>query len=186
MLPPWWDRETGDSGVQLRADVRAAAKELWPRIRLEVNRILGDPSEAQELLEKAVQSVSLYLQRRGTESHDPSGLLVLAVYRNARRLARKRGRLHTVGSSTELSEQLRAPEWVDHVERRIFVEQLVSHLRPENRAILRLRVEEFSWQEIGRMLRLDANTVRKEFWRDVRKVHLQLLQQPNSKKRAGD
>jgi hypothetical protein len=185
-LPPWWDRETGDSGFRLRADVRAAAKELWPRICLEVKRILGDSSDAQELLEKAVQSVSMYLQKRGTESHDPSGLLIVAVYRNAKRLARKLGRLQAVGGSNELSEKLRAPDWLKHIDRRIFVEQLVVRLRPENRGILRLRLEDFSWEEIARMRRADASIVRKEFWRDLRRAHLQLLQQPNSKKREGD
>jgi DNA-directed RNA polymerase specialized sigma24 family protein len=140
--------------------------------------MLGDSTDARELLEKAVHSVSTYLQKKGAEAHDPSGLLIVAVHRSARRLARNRGRLHVVGGSTELAEQLRAPDWVNDAERRIFVEQLVARLRPENRSILRLRLDDFSWQEIARMLQADPNIVRKEFWRDLRRAHLQLLQRP--------
>lgn len=183
-LPPWWDKDTDDSGVQLRPDVRAAAKGIWPQVCIEVERVLGDATEAHEILEKAVQSVSAYLQKLGIELHDPSGLLMLAVHRSAKRLARKRGRLQLVGHSHELWEKLRAPEWLDHVERRIFLAELVDHLRPENRGILRLRLEDFSWEEIARMRRANANIVRKEFWRDVRRAHLKLLQQPNSRKRG--
>jgi DNA-directed RNA polymerase specialized sigma24 family protein len=185
-LPPWWDREIGDSGLQLRADVRAAAKDIWPQVRVEVERVLGDANEAHEVLEKAVQSVSAYLQKRGIEPHDPSKLLMVAVYRIARRLARKRGRLQLVGDSVALWDKLRAPDWLDHVDRRIFLEQLVMHLRPDNRGILRLRLEDFSWEEIARMRGANANVVRKEFWRDVRRAHLQLLQQPTLPKRGQD
>jgi hypothetical protein len=34
------------------------------------------------------------------------------------------------------------------------------------------------------MRRANPNIVRKDFWRDVRRAHLKLLQQPNSKKRG--
>ncbi len=185
-LPPWWDKETDESGFRLRADVRAAAKQIWPRICAEVERMLGDSSDALELLENAVHSVSIYLQKRGAEAHDPSGLLIVAVHRSARRLARNRGRLHVVGGSSELAEKLRAPDWVNDVERRIFVEQLVARLRPENRGILRLRLDDFSWHDIAKMLHTDPNIVRKEFWRDLRRAHLQLLERPISKGQDAD
>jgi len=109
-LPPWWDKDTDDSGVQLRADVRVAAKVIWPQVCIEVERVLGDATEAQEILEGAVQSVSEYLQKLGIELHDPSGLLMVAVHRIAKRLARQRGRLHFVGDVDRLWDKLRAPE----------------------------------------------------------------------------
>lgn len=74
---PWWDREVDESGSLIRADVREAARQIWGRVCVIVRRVLGDSSEAQELLEKAVQSVSRYLDRNKVPPHDPSGLLVV-------------------------------------------------------------------------------------------------------------
>jgi DNA-directed RNA polymerase specialized sigma24 family protein len=179
-IPPWWDRESDERGIPIRTDVREAAHRVWPKVRVEVERILGDSTDAPELLESAIAAASKYLNHQNAEPQDPSGLLILAVHRLAHRVARQRGRIQAVGSSSELSERLRAPDWIAEADRRIFLRQLVSCLSPENQGILYLRMDDFSWEEIARIRGIAALKMRSDFWRDVRRAHLKLLRKPAS------
>ena len=105
--PVWWDRERDCSGRQIRADVRAAAHEVWPNACRQTQSLLGDMSEAAELMEKSVAQVSKYLDRAGADpfSQNTRGILMCAFCRSLRRYAMKLKRLQLVGGSAELSEQ---------------------------------------------------------------------------------
>src|SRR4029077_20846802 len=116
ILLPWWDREIDeDSGRPFRADVREAAHRGWKLVCLRAQEILGDPSDAAEVLESSVKIISRYLDKNNVPLHsaDPGGLLVLACYRTLRRLARRRRRIEFVGTSSELADILRVPDWRD-------------------------------------------------------------------------
>ena len=173
--PPWWDREFDLAGRPIRPDVRTAAVKVWRTVCDVVEKIRGDCAEAQELLEKAVATVSIYLNKKNVGLHDPGGLLVVAVHRAASRLSRRERVVQTVGGTSELSEILRAPDWLEAADRRLFLHKLVSELQPENRGILQLRIRGLEWQEIGRFLQVDSTLVRNRFWKDVRRAHLKLL-----------
>jgi hypothetical protein len=173
--PPWWDREFDLSGRPIRPDVRTAAIKVWGNVCEVVEKIRGDYAEAQELLEKAVAAISIYLNKNNVGLHDPGGLLVVAVHRAASRLSRREGVVQAAGGTSELSEMLSAPDWVEAADRRLFLQKLVSELQPENRGILRLRIRGLEWQEIGRLLQVDSTLARKRFWKDVRRAHLRLL-----------
>lgn len=179
-VPPWWDREFDERGIAIRTDVREAAHRVWPNVRVEVERVLGDFTDAPELLENAIAAVSKYLNHHNAEPQDPGALLILAVHRLAHRVARRRRRIQAIGGSSELAERLRAPDWIAQADRRIFLKQLVSCLSPENRGILYLRMDDFSWEEIARIRGIAASTLRSDFWCDVRRAHLKLLRKPAS------
>jgi AraC-like DNA-binding protein len=175
---PWWDREIDeDSGRPFRADVREAAHRVWKLVCLRAQEILGDPSDAAEVLESSVKIISRYLDKNNVPLHsaDPGGLLVLACYRTLRRLARRRRRIEFVGTSSELADILRVPDWRDEIDRRMFLNELARELDAETRGILRLRIAGYDWKEIARMLGMSASTLRQGFWRDVRKAHLRLV-----------
>ena len=178
--PPWWDREVDESGNAIRTDVREAARRIWGTVCARVRSILGDSSEAPELLEKVVASVSRSLDRNNVAPHDPSGLLIVEVRRSAQRLAGRRRREPAVGGTSELAESLNAPDWSDAVDRRIFLERLVRALEEPNRAILRLRVVGYDWSEIGEILKVEPAVARKAFWKDVRRAQSQLLKPDRS------
>jgi hypothetical protein len=180
---PWWDREIDEeTGRPFRADVREAAHRVWKWVCLKAQEILGDPCDAAEVLESSVKTVSRYLDKNNValNSADPGGLLVLASYRALRRLARRRWRIELVGTSSELAEILQAPDWRDETDRRLFLEDLSRQLNTRSRGILRLRIAGYDWKEIGRMLDMTASALRQNFWRDVRKAHLQLLRASNA------
>jgi DNA-directed RNA polymerase specialized sigma24 family protein len=142
----------------------------------QVYKILGDFSEAPELLERSVDEVSLYLDKINQPPTEPGGLLFVAVYRLARRLARRRHRVQAVGNLSDLPDLPTAADLEDRLQRQIFVDELLAKLRPENQGVLRLRLEGFSWEEIGTMFQIDPTVLQKRFWRDVRKVHLHILE----------
>ncbi len=175
---PWWDREIDEeTGRPFRPDVREAAHRVWKLVSLKTRQILGDPSDAAEVLESSVNTVSRYLDKNKMPlySADPDGLLALACYRGLRRRARQRWRIEFVGTSSELAEILRAPDWRDEIDRSLFLEELARELDINNQGILRLRIAGYDWKEIARMLGMSASALRRGFWRDVRKAHLRLL-----------
>jgi AraC-like DNA-binding protein len=175
---PWWDRETDeDTGRPFRPDVREAAHRVWKSVFCKTEEILGDPSDAAEVLECSVKMISRYLDKNNAPLHtaDPGGLLTVACYRALRRRARRRWRIELVGTSSELAETLRVPDWRDEVERRLFLEELARELDLESQGILRLRIVGYDWKQIARMLGISAPALRRAFWRDVRKAHLRLL-----------
>jgi DNA-directed RNA polymerase specialized sigma24 family protein len=174
-LPSWWDREFDESRRPIRRDVRQAAIKIWSRVCAQVYKILGDFAEAPELLERSVEKVSLYLDKISEPPTEPSGLLFVAVYRLARRLARRRHRVEAVGNLSDLPDRPAAADLEKRLQRQIFVDELLAELRPESQGALRLRLQGFSWEEIGDMFQIDPATLQKRFWRDVRRAHLHLL-----------
>ena len=174
----WWDREIDEkSGIRLRQDVRDAAHRIWPQVCSKAQRILQDDSDAAPILENAIRTISRYLDKLQApfNANTPDALLMLTCHRSLQHLARKRGRLQLIGSSSQLSELLRAPDWQREAEIDLFLQELARELDDRTRGILRLRIQGYDWKEIGRMLHVSSDAARQEFWRGVRKAHLQLL-----------
>ena len=176
-LPSWWDREADDSQKPIRQDVRQAARDIWSRVCAQVHRILGDRTEAPELFERAIQDVSLYLDKINEPPTNPGGLLLVAVRRLARRVAWRRDRVRAVGGLTDLPNLPAKWSETESIDRKIFVDELFAVLRPESQGVLRLRLQGLSWDEIGEMFQVDSAILQKRFWRDVRRSHLRLLRE---------
>jgi DNA-directed RNA polymerase specialized sigma24 family protein len=170
--PLWWDRELDSSGRQIRADVRAAAHEVWPNACRQAQSCRADMSEAAELMEKSVAQVSQYLDRAGADpfSQNTRGILMCAFCRALRRYAMKLNRLQLVGKSTEISERVLAPSWAALVEFRLDLERLGCHLTDRSRATLGLRSSGFDWNEIAAALHMSPTAARTAFWREIKRV----------------
>ncbi len=176
--PSWWDREFDAAGNPIREDVRASARASWQEVCDIVRKLLGDLEDAPQILERSIERVSKYLNDRKITPHDPKGLLILNVHRSTLRLAKRRRRLKFVGGTSELSQRLGTPDWTDAVERRMFLQELVVYLSPQAEGLLRFRMEGLEWEEIAEMLNRSASSIRRRFWRDVRRAHLELLSRP--------
>jgi hypothetical protein len=139
--PVWWDREFDSSGRQIRADVRAAAHEIWPNACRQARSLLGHVSDAAELMEQSVAQVSQYLDRAKADhfSQNTTGILMCAFCRALRRYVMKLNRLHLVGNSAELSERVCAPNWAALVNLRLDLEKLGCDLSDKSRKVLGLR-----------------------------------------------
>src|SRR5208282_884321 len=172
--PVWWDKEVDAAGRPIRLDVRTAAHQIWDAARRQAQHLLGDASEASEVMENAVAQVSRYLDRGGADlfTQNTAGILMCAICRSLRRYARKLSRLELVGGSTELSERRIAPDWTALVELRLDLERLTRNLNDKSQTMLDLRRSGFDWKEIASVLRMTDVAARAAFWREVKRAKL--------------
>jgi hypothetical protein len=175
--PVWWDREVDSAGRPIRPDVRAAANEIWGSACKRVQALLGDASEAPELMEKVVVQVSRYLDRTGAGlfTQNTSGILMCAFCRSLRRYATKLNRLQLVGGTSELSERRITPNWSALVELWLDLEKLSRNVSHKTRAMVGLRMGGFDWKEIAGVLHMTDTAARTAFWREVRRARLKSL-----------
>ena len=172
--PVWWDKEVDAAGRPIRLDVRTAAHQIWDAARRQAQYLLGDVSEAPELMENAVAQVSRYLDRTGADlfTQNTAGILMCAICRSLRRYAMKLNRLGLVGGSAELSERRIAPNWTALVELRLDLERLTRNLTDCGRTMLGLRRSGFDWKEIAEILQMSDVAARAAFWREVKRAKL--------------
>src|SRR5690349_16028046 len=103
--PQWWDRDVDDQGTPLRADVRLAAKQLWPAACRHARHMLVDESEATELLEASLVQLSHDLDRRQIKQSVEAASSLLSrdfsmqLYQRAIKLGRIQDNASNEGSS---------------------------------------------------------------------------------------
>lgn len=168
----WFDRDEDAFGKRIRDDVREAAKKKWPQLFAVAQRRLGNRElEIQELFESVVSKVSAYLNEIQAPDQDPSGLLVVKFRQELNSLARRLDRVQLSGNAHDMEPLLEDPDSADDADRRIFLDELVRSLSKTNRAVLRLRGAGYNWNEIAAMLKINASTLRNQFWREIRILH---------------
>jgi DNA-directed RNA polymerase specialized sigma24 family protein len=175
--PVWWDKEVDAAGRPIRLDVRTAAHQIWDAARRQAQHLLGDASEAPELMENAVAQVSRYLDRTGAGpfTQNTTGILMCAFCRSLRRYAQKLKRLQLVGGSAEFSEWRTARNGSALVELWLELERLSRNVSDQTRAMVGLRLRGFDWKEIAGVLQITDTAARTAFWREVRRARLKGL-----------
>lgn len=170
--PMWWDRDVDDQGRPIRADVRQAARALWPEAVKRVQRTLADPAEAAELMEDCVVYISHHLDRARTPAFAPNipSLLSLHFSQELRRVATRLGRIKLVGDGSNFEECAVVDGWAERIERHIDFEKIVGYLNERSRTIVAMRLQEHDWQLIADKIGMLPSTVRRAFWKDLREV----------------
>jgi hypothetical protein len=180
----WWDRDCDGMGRPIRADVRAAAHEIWDLACARAQATLGDQADAAEIMEISVERVSHYLNRRGVLlfSMAVSGLLTTAFSRQVQKRRRKMERLELLGGSADLDEQLHAPDWSADIDWQLDLRKIVRRLSQRSTRILLRRRDGVDWKSIAKELGIAESTAQNSFWREIRQAQLDMLLTSQPKK----
>jgi DNA-directed RNA polymerase specialized sigma24 family protein len=170
----WWDRECDEQGNPIRADVRAAAYDIWHTLCARVRATLGATAEAPELMETAVLYISRHLDRAMVAPPADKAKRLLGLYFS--QLLHKRvcrlGRITCVGTTADLDNL--APvqdwDWVTRVNLRLDFEKMLPHVSSRNFTMFTMRRLGHQWDEVGEKLGIETDTARVAFWQAMRKA----------------
>ena len=159
--PFWWDRETDREGRR-------------------VVFVLGDASDAADLMEVCVSRVSRNLDKRNVPSFSQKtpALLMVAFGRELSSYMAKLRRIEPVGDANQFSERLSVPSWANEVELRLDLEKLVRRISKRSRAILGLRDAGYDWNEIAALLGVSVSVAKNGFWRELREARVHVFMPP--------
>jgi len=173
--PVWWNREIDREGRSIRRDVREAADAIWENACGRAKAVLGDTTDAAEIMEECVARVSLSLDSRQEEpfSQNTSALLWVSFRNCVSNRAAKLRRQEAIADS-EMLEPVAASGSPEAIESRIDLERLVRKLSTRSRTILVLRDAGYEWREIASLLQVTVPAAKSTFRRELREAQLQL------------
>jgi DNA-directed RNA polymerase specialized sigma24 family protein len=164
-------------GRPIDSRVIAVAERLWPWAYRRVERELHDAASAAQIVERVAIEVSSRLQDDPGVDRNLVGYFITAFLRQVRQQFLRENRVTYEGlvSELELNHHLTAPDWVAALEREWCLNVLVDHLPHQARHMLNYRILGFSWNEIGRVLRISGKQARSRFYYELNKLHTKLL-----------
>ena len=182
--PLWWDREVDfSSGRKLRADVRATAQKIWPLAVSHSQRKLGDGWYATDLLEYSVSQISRHLDGKQVPvfANDISRLLMRAFSFALKRKLGKCSRLQLVDDPESLDTFFESKDLYGPIHSRLDVSKYRDQMSDLAWQIFWLRDEKWSWREIGVVVEMSAEAVKKTYYRELRRIREQFtLSSPRS------
>lgn len=170
--PPFWIRETDDSGYPLEPSVLRAAQKMWKRILQLTESKLKDTTRAAEILEVTAHAVSNRLRQ---PDHPPVQDLDAYLYRAcvnkigeiARDEARERGG-HDL-SQLELLAAANPDGWQERLFSELLVGQLLSYMDLRTRMLFMHRSSGRSWQETATLTGYaDGHSAEVQFWKGLK------------------
>ena len=168
-VPPFWIRPTDGRGLALDERVLNAARRLWRWAYYHVDTELHDAPCAAELLEEVALEVSGRLQAEPEIARNLTGYLITSFRHRVLSQLLENNRLVYEGLLRELeaNHQLRAPDWTQRVEAKLWLKFFVSFLPHPVQHMLHYRMLGFSWDEIGSRMGLSAKQAKNRFYYGV-------------------
>src|SRR5260370_31574587 len=172
--PLWWNRDSDRMDRPIRADAREAAHEIWEHARSRARAVLGDDTDAAEMMEASVDRVSHYLNRQSAPrfSANVAGLLTTAFRRQVQKRWLKQQRLELVGGASDLEARCHGPDWAEDVDRTLDLKKIIRRLSPRSNRILLRRRDRIDWKSIRAELGISQQTAQNSFCGDVRQAQL--------------
>ena len=172
--PPLWINERDERDRRAEPAVIEAAYRIWRRVIFYVRGQRNDVSEAAEILEEAVYSVSRAV-RDGREQEPVRNLdsyLYHSFVRRFSRIVSRQQRIQYFESAAAL-DSLGAKmqeDWAKALENEILLEELVGAMDPKTREMFALRGAGHSWKDVGRQFGINAHNAEVQFWYGVKKA----------------
>ena len=176
-VPPLWIRARDSQGRSIDPRVVAVSERLWPWAYRHVQRELRDPASAAQLVEGVALKVSDRLHAEPGVAQNLAGYFITAFHRQVRRQLLKESRVTYEGLLRELerNHRLAGPDWEAAIQRELCLQILVDQLPHQSRHMLNCRILGFTWNEIGRSLRISGKQARSRFYYALDKLHAKLL-----------
>ena len=176
-VPPFWIRPTDGRGLELDERVLNAARRLWRWAYYHVDTELHDAPCAAELLEEVALEVSGRLQAEPEIARNLTGYLITSFRHRVLSQLLENNRLVYEGLLRELeaNHQLRAPDWTQRVEAKLWLKFFVSFLPHPVQHMLHYRMLGFSWDEIGGSMGLSAKQAKKRFYYGLKRGHEKVI-----------
>ena len=172
--PPLWINERDERDRHAEPAVIEAAHRIWPRVLYYVRKKRGDVSEAAEILEKAVYSVSQAIRERGDREpiQHLDSYLFHSFVRQYNRDKTRRSRIQYFESSKVLEALMarRQDDWVKTGESKILHGEILGALDPKTRTMCVLRDSGYSWADVGRHFGIKAHNAEVQFWYGIEKA----------------
>ena len=176
-VPPFWIRPTDGRGLELDERVLNAARRLWRWAYYHVDTELHDAPCAAELLEEVAVEVSGRLQAEPEIARNLTGYLITSFRHRVLSQLLENNRIVYEGLLRELeaNHQLRAPDWTQRVEAKLWLKFFVSFLPHPVQHMLHYRMLGFSWDEIGGSMGLSAKQAKKRFYYGLKRGHEKVI-----------
>jgi DNA-directed RNA polymerase specialized sigma24 family protein len=164
-------------GQPIDTRVVEVAERLWRWAYRNVEWELHDPASAAQIVESVALEVSSRLQVEPEVGRNLPGYFFTAFRRRVRQQFLQENRLTYEGllRELELNHHLTAPDWEAALEQELCLKVLVDQLPHQSRHMLHYRILGFTWNEIGRALRISGKQARSRFYYELNKLHAKLL-----------
>ena len=175
--PPFWLRKEED-GVQIVDDsVAAIAEQHWHWAFSLAKKDLNDGACAAEVVEDVAVEVTNRLRADPDVGRNLGAYYRTAIIRRIRTLAVRNSRMAYEGGPQDLETNHRsaAPDWTKICEDRMTVKSLLPYMPRSISRILNLRLLDFSWRRIARVLGITEQQAKKRFYYGVRQAYDELL-----------
>jgi hypothetical protein len=175
--PPFWLRKE-ERGVQIIDDrVAAIAEQNWQWAFCLAKKQLNDGACAAEVVEHVAVEVTNRLRADPDVGRNIVGYYRTAIIRSIRTLAVRNSRMAYEGGPQDLETNHRpaAPDWTKICEDRMTIEALLPYMPHPISRILNLRLLDFSWRSIARVLGVTEQQAKKRFYYGVRLAYDELL-----------
>jgi DNA-directed RNA polymerase specialized sigma24 family protein len=160
-------------GRHIDAAVLAAAEEIFPRALDYGLTVLGDSAVVANVLEESAAKVSRLLKSKDPPGQpapiqDLASYIFRAFLRDVNRLRRKQ--LVLVSSPDEDLESLRRTDPSRQILIKILADEFLARCDPMTQDMFGLRMQGFTWEEIGRNLGISAHAAEKRFSQTLRRA----------------
>jgi DNA-directed RNA polymerase specialized sigma24 family protein len=144
---------------------------------------LFDSSQAAELMEGTVATLSRYLDRKDVAifSREIEGLVARSFQRAVRREVTKQNRLVPLEEGSCAPPKCAVDEsWPRQLQAHLELQEFVRLLADKSRSVLALRYAGYTWKETALVMGESVTVLRSAFWRDVSRVKRRLGSQGSS------
>jgi DNA-directed RNA polymerase specialized sigma24 family protein len=175
--PPFWIRTRDLQGRPIDPRVIAVSEEVWPWAFRHVEHELHDPASAGQLVEGVALEIASRLLREPGVAQNLKGYFITAFRREVRQQFFRQNRMAYEGLLRELEQNhhLTVPDWEALMESNLCLKSLVDLLPYQARHLLHYRILGFTWNEIGRVLRISGKQARSRFYYELDKVRGKLI-----------